>query len=187
MPRKSKRLPTFLQATEPETLLRATSRERDRLLLMVMLMCGLRVSELCKLQVEHLEFERGVLWVREGKGSKDRAGPLPKRLIGPLRGWVGARRTGYVFPSPRGGRLSTRAVQVLVKRTAARAGLVDALANRKYTPHKLRHAFCTRLLDAGVPIHDVRDLMGHSSIAVTDRYSHCAPERLREAVDSVYR
>ena len=63
-----------------------------------------------------------------------------------------------------------------VKRGAVTAGLTGAMDYRKYTPHKLRHAFCTRLLDAKVPIHDVRDLMGHSSVAVTDRYSHCSPE-----------
>jgi site-specific recombinase XerD len=181
-----KKLPTFLDDREPELLLRATETERDRMLLFLMLFLGLRVSEVTKLEIRHLDFSLGFLWVREGKGKKDRCLPIPKKLVGPLRAWVGFRKSGYVFVSPRGGKLAERSVQMLMKRLAVRAGLVDANKARRVTPHKLRHAFCTRLLNAGVPVHEVRDLMGHSSIAVTDRYSHASPEHLRRAVERAY-
>ncbi len=184
--RKSRRLPQFLDPEQPEQLLHVTDRERDRLICLLLLMCGLRVSEVTKLEIGHLDFKRKVLAIRHGKGDKDRFCPLPKRLVGPLRGWVAGRKSGFVFPGRFGGRLTNRAVQLLLKRLAVKAGLPGASESRKFTPHKLRHAFCVRLLEAGVPIHECRDLMGHSSISATDRYAACSPERLRVAIEAPY-
>lgn len=182
-PAVGKKLPTFLMDDEPEKLLRATTRERDRLLLMTGLYLGLRVSELVKLQVEHIDFRRRLLMVREGKGAKDRALPIPSRLVGPLRGWIGGRQEGFVFPSPRGGRLTTRAVQKLVKRIAVAAGLKDALKARRVTPHRLRHCFASRMLERGADINAVKEAMGHSSVAVTSIYLHTSPEHLRQSME----
>lgn len=183
----SRKLPVFLRDDEPERLLAATTRQRDRLMLMTALYVGLRVSELTGLQVPDLDFRRKTLMVRHGKGDKDRAMPIPAKLLGPLRGWVGTRQHGYVFPSPRGERrLSARAVQRLMKRLAVKAGLTDAAKPRRCTPHKLRHSFCTRLLAAGVPIHAARDLMGHNSIATTNVYVHCTGDELRQAIEAPF-
>lgn len=188
MARKPKKLPEFLKAGTPEQLLRGTTRERDRLLLMLAVYMGLRVSELCKLQVPHLDFERAILMVREGKGCKDRAIPIPSRLVGPIRGWIGARAEGFVFPSPRGGRaLTTRAVQLLVKRAAAKAGLPEAGKSRKYHPHALRHVFASRALQNGADINELKELLGHSSIATTQVYLHSDPARLAHVVNSMCR
>ncbi len=182
MPR---RLPLFLKDSEPEQLIRAARRQRDRILLLTGLYCGLRVSELCRLDVADLDFGRRLLFVRQGKCKKDRLVPLPRKLVGPLRGWVGGRTSGPVFPSPRGGRLSIRAVQLLVKRLADEAGLPQARQARYATPHKLRHAYATRLLESGATVYEVRDLLGHSSIAVTEVYLHSDPTRLAKAVDKL--
>lgn len=181
--RKPKRLPKFLQANEPEAMLRATDRQRDRLLLMTLLYLGLRVAELCHLAVEDIDFTRGLVMVREGKGSKDRCLPLPKRLAGPLRGWIGPRQAGPVFPSPRGGELSTRSVQLLVKRMAIKAELRDAAKPRAVSPHKLRHAFASRMLERGATIEAVREALGHASIATTAVYVHCSPDHLRSMME----
>lgn len=177
------KLPAFLHGDEPERLLAATTRERDRLLLMTGLYLGLRVSELVKLEVPHLDFRRRLLFVREGKGGKDRCLPIPKVILGPLRGWVGKRQAGPLFPSPRGGKLTTRAVQLLIKRVAAKAGLRAAKEYRRVTPHKLRHAFATRMLERGADIAAVQAALGHASITTTAVYLHCSPERLREAME----
>ena len=134
--RKPKRLPTFLADREPEALLRGTTRQRDRLLGLTMLYAGPRVSELCHLQVEDMDFARGWLFVREGKGRKDRVLPLSRKIAGPLRGWIGARTTGPVFESSHGGELTPRAVQLMVKRWALAAGLMRAKEVRRFTPHK---------------------------------------------------
>jgi len=181
--RKGRTLPRFLQDREPEELLRGTRVERDRILLMCGLYLGLRASELTKLEVPHIDFRRRVLTVRDGKGDKDRCLPIPGRFAGPLRGFVGKRRAGAVFPSPRGGLLTTRAVQKIVKRAAARAGLAGAGEPRKFTPHKLRHAFASRMLERGATIKEVQEALGHSSIATTEVYLHTSPEHLRGSME----
>jgi len=175
-----------LRDDEPERLLAATTTARDRVLLMTGLYLGLRVSEICKLQIEDVDLRRRVAFVREGKGMKDRAIPIPKPFAPILRGWIGGRQTGYVFPSPRGGRLTNRAVQKLVKRMAAKAGLREAGKPRKYHPHKLRHAYATRLLQTGADIKEVQDLLGHASLQTTMVYVHSTPERLASAVDRLF-
>lgn len=178
-----RKLPTFLAADEPEQLLQATRTQRDRVLLMTMLYQGLRVSELCKLRVEDVDFKRKFLWVRQGKGSKDRCLPLVKRFAPILRGWVGGRQEGWVFPSRKGGRLKPRGVQLLLKRIAEAAGLRNATAPRRVSPHKLRHAFATRMLERGAHIEAVRDALGHASIQTTAVYLHSTPEYLRESME----
>lgn len=179
----ARKLPEFLTEREVDALLRATRTQRDRLILFLMRFVGLRVSEISKLRVEHIDFAGPTLMVREGKGKKDRALPLPKAVAGPLRGWIAARTEGPVFPSRRGGALKPRALQLLLKRLAVAAQLRAATERRRVTPHKLRHAFCSAKIAAGVDVAVVRDLMGHSSIAVTDVYSHATPERLRKAME----
>lgn len=181
-----RKLPRFLGENEPELLLEAATRPRDRLLVLTLLALGLRVSELTKLEVSDLDFQRKTLFVRSGKGDKDRCLPLPKILLGPLRGWVGKRQSGQVFPSPRGGRLTTRAVQLLLKRLAQKAKLPGWDRPRRVNPHKLRHSFATRTLEAGASIYDVKELLGHESIATTQVYLHSTAARLQEVVDRVY-
>jgi len=181
-----RKLPRFMADDDGQAILRATTTQRDRLMLLICRYFGLRVSELCHLKVEDLDFKRRILMVREGKGSKDRAIPMPVKMVGPLRGWIGSRREGYVFPSPRGGALTARAVQLLVKRLAKAAGLHQATAARKYSPHKFRHLYCTHLLHSGADIIEVRDLAGHSSVATTQIYTHSDPKRLQAAVDRLF-
>lgn len=179
----ARRLPLFLKSNEPEMIIRASRRERDRVLLLTALYCGLRVSELSKLDVADLDFDRRTLFVRLGKGKKDRVVPIPQKLVGPLRGWIGSRVSGAVFLSRQGGRLKVRAIQLLVKRLAIAAGIPEAGRLRYATAHKFRHAYATRLLESGATVYEVRDLLGHSSIAVTEVYLHSVPERLAKAVD----
>jgi len=183
--RKSRKLPEIPPWAEIVQLLEATGRQRDRLMLMLGAFMGLRVSEIVKLQVPHLDFGRAMLYVRGGKGDADRAVPIPDFLHGPLRGWIGARRTGPVFTSRKGGGpLTTRGVQHLLKRVAQKAGLPDALKARKYHPHVLRHAAACRWLETdGTTIYDVKELLGHSNVAVTERYLHTTPQRLANVVN----
>jgi integrase len=166
-------------------MLGAATRERDRIIGLVLLYCGLRAAELCALKIIDLDFRRRQLWVRDGKGAKDRTIPLPKKLLGPLRGWCGARRDGYVFPSRQGGgEMKTRTLQLMVKRWATAAGLHRVTEPRAISPHKFRHAYLSRLLESGATIHEVQRLAGHSNLATTSVYLHCVnDDRLRDAVD----
>jgi integrase/recombinase XerD len=182
--RKPRRLPHIPPWDDVLRLLRATDRQRDRLIMMLWAFLGLRVSEVCKLDVDHLDFRRRLLTVRDGKGGKDRAVPLPEFMAGPLRGWCGARKAGPVFTSRQGGgEMTTRALRYLIKRIAVKAGFADATAPRRWHPHALRHAAASRWLEEGASVVEVRDILGHSSIAVTDRYSHANPQRLARVVN----
>lgn len=183
--RRAKKLPYIPPSDELERIVRATTRERDRLMLMLGLYAGLRVSEITKLTVRDLDFSRHLLAVREGKGCKDRVLPIPQFLQAPLRGWVGARRSGPLFPSPQGGgHLTTRAVQYLVKRLAAKAGLEGAAEPRRYHPHALRHGFATERLRRKVNPVVIQKMLGHSNLATTMVYLHVMPEDLREGMDA---
>src|SRR5260370_625404 len=128
-----KHLPTFFLANEPEQLLQATRTERERLILMLFLYAGLRCAELAHLKVQDLDFSRKVIWVRHAKGDKQRMLPMMRRLVGPLRGFVGARREGIVFASRQGGGpLTTRALRFLVKAVAKRAGFKGEALRRAH-------------------------------------------------------
>lgn len=180
----ARKLPVFLDFDEPERLLLAADTWRDRTLCMTLLYLGLRVAEVCALKVADIDFRRRFVMVRQGKGAKDRSLPCPEKLLRPLRGWIGRRQNGYVFPSRQGGgRMTTRSVQLLMKRLAVRAGLRDALVPRRVTPHKMRHSFASRMLERGATINAVKDALGHASIATTQVYLHTSPEHLREAME----
>ena len=181
MPR---RLPTFLRPTELDRLLAAAEKPRDRLILSIGLYLGLRVSEITKLRIEQVDLERACVFVSLGKGQKDRYVPIPAKLLPQLTEWIGEKKEGVLLPSPRGGGpLSTRMVQRMIKRVAAKAGIVDAGKPRAVSPHKLRHEFASRLMRTVADLMTIKDLLGHSSIATTQIYLHTDPDRLRDAVE----
>jgi integrase/recombinase XerD len=184
-PRKPRKLPTIPDFGHLDLILRATTRERDRLMLLVARFMGLRVSEICKLEVGNLSFRKDheFLAIKQGKGAKDRTLPIPSWLVGPLRGWIGPRTAGHVFPSPRGGRLTNRAVQYLIKRLAKRAGLPNWDKPRLLTPHKFRHAFASGKVENGVDLLAVQQMLGHASLATTQVYLHTTPEHLRKMME----
>ena len=180
--RAQKRIPFVPRQGQVDQILAAAKRPRDRLLLEFDLFTGLRVAELCALEVLDVDLDQGQVIVRQGKGGKDRCVPLPARLIEPLRAWIGSRQSGPLFPSPRGGRLSTRAVQKLIKRLAAAAGLPEASKARRFTPHKLRHRYATNLYKKSKNLRVVQTVLGHESIATTEIYTHVEDDDLKQAV-----
>lgn len=115
--RRAKKLAQIPPLDELERIITATSKQRDRLMLLLMHMMALRVSEVVKLEVRHVDFKGKLLFLSQAKGGKDAYLPIPKHLLGPLRGWIGARKEGPVFKSGRGGgKLRPRAVQLLIKK-----------------------------------------------------------------------
>lgn len=190
--RRRRRLPNFLRSAEIDTLTaaaaaaldaattpaRKAAARRDLVVVQTGLQLGLRVSELTKLRVEDLDLDQRTAMVVQGKGGKDRMLPVGEKLFAVLTAWLGERRTGYVFPGRGDARLSTRTLQLRVTALGKRAGLAKRLKC-----HTLRHSFATRLLEKQAGIHEVSELLGHSSIATTQTYIHVVPERLRGAVD----
>lgn len=186
MPRR--RLPRSLPAADTDALVGAAGRTRDRLIVLTLLVCGLRNSELTGLEVPHLDLDAGTVFVSRGKGDKDRSVPCPSWLCDELRSYLAGRATGPVFPSRKGGgRLSGRAVQRLLATLAVRAGLPDAGKPRRANPHRLRHSCAVTLLRSGADIITVRDLLGHGSVATTQVYLHSDGARLKAASEKAFK
>ncbi|OWK46982.1 tyrosine recombinase XerC [Fimbriiglobus ruber] len=189
-PRQDKKLPHFLTVADVGKLLAAPGTgsplaNRDRALLETLYSAGLRVSELCGLNVADVDMTDGVCVVR-GKGKKERLALLGDPAKEALRAWLGQRTlllaeyglgdTPAVFVNKSGGRLTTRSVGRLLIKHLRTAGL-----DPRTTPHTLRHSFATHLLDAGADIRGVQELLGHKSLATTQIYTHVTTTRLQES------
>jgi integrase/recombinase XerC len=185
-PIRRKRLPKALSQSQAAQLLdqdmESRSPLRDRALLEIMYSAGLRVSELVGINQEDLDL-RALTVVVRGKGSKERMCLFGQSARAAVLDYVAGERTAPLIGSPlftnhKGGRLTTRTVQNIVKRWAKRVGLSPEIS-----PHTLRHSFATHLLDGGADLKSVQQLLGHESLATTQIYTAVSVERLRKAVD----
>jgi integrase/recombinase XerD len=143
---------------------------RDRLLFLLMLRCGLRVSEACALTWEAIDLQAGTVRINQGKGRVDRVVYLSADVAQALRRWQKHHSPGpYLFPSPqrRRAHLFRSMVNRLMDQYLAAADLTT-----HYSPHCLRHTFATQLLNAGVPLEVLKELLGHQSLQQTLRYAH---------------
>jgi integrase/recombinase XerC len=191
LPKLEKRLPQFLTEEQMRLLLGAPQRLlenegidahsawRDRLAMELLYGAGLRVSELVALSYGAVDFQSGVARVL-GKGRKERLCPLGRVALAVLVKFRDefARRTdpeAAILVNPDGTRMTVRAVQLMLKRYLAIAGLPLDL-----TPHKLRHSYATHLLNAGADLRLVQELLGHSQLATTQLYTHVSMARLQE-------
>jgi len=167
-PRSETHLPFVPSRSQILAMAGALSNERHKTALLLLYCAGLRVSELTALEVGDVKLERRVLVVRQSKGRKDRFTLLSDRIIPALQEQIGDRSAREpLFPSQAGGSWSTRCVQQFVKRSAKRAGITE-----RVTPHSLRHAFATHLLESGTDLRIIQELLGHSDIRTTTRYTH---------------
>lgn len=175
-PRKPKKLPMVLSSKEVLRLLRAAPSLRDKLLIGLMYATGARVSEVVRLQWRDIDFERNIVAIREGKGRKDRQVMLPMSFRAILeRLSIQSALDGFLFPSTERGRyLSPRTVQRVVHRARAIAAIP-----KDVTPHSLRHAFATHLLENGTDIRFIQKFLGHERLETTTLYTRVA--RLPEA------
>lgn len=185
-PPKGKRaLPEFLTPEQAESLLTAPTSgnaaderpfpERDQLLLELLYGAGLRVAELCHLDVGDITTDE--IRVRSGKGRKDRIVPLGDKAKAALPPYLAVRRPRLadehaLFLNRAGARLSTRSAHRIVKQTSAQRGLPPV------HPHALRHSFATHLLGSGADLRSIQELLGHASLQTTARYAHVDLEYL---------
>jgi integrase/recombinase XerD len=181
------RVPRTLSEAQVEALLGAPQVDtplglRDRTMLELMYASGLRVSELVTLKTVHLGLDEGALRVT-GKGSKERMVPFGAEAHAWLRRYIADGRqailkgqaSAALFVTARGGPMTRQMFWTLVKRHAAAAGIAVPLS-----PHTLRHAFATHLLNHGADLRAVQMLLGHADISTTTIYTHVARERLRQ-------
>ncbi|MCY3002494.1 MAG: tyrosine-type recombinase/integrase, partial [Planctomycetota bacterium] len=162
---------------------------RDRALLEVLYGTGSRISEAVGLDIDDLDLEESSVLLR-GKGGKQRIVPLGSYAKASLADYLTASRpalvsattrTPAVFLNARGGRLTTRALGLIVDKATLSAGL-----SRRLHPHLLRHSFATHLLDAGADLKAVQDLLGHANITTTQIYTHVSIERLRKVYEQAH-
>ena len=181
--KRPKRLPVVLSVEEVAQLLAAARPGRERMLLQTAYACGLRISELLKLQVTDIDSARMVVHVRQGKGAKDRQVPLSVRLLRELRVWWCRHRTKpWLFPgmteASRQRPMNATSVQRLCQKIVARAKL-----KKKATMHTLRHSYATHLLEAGVDVVTLQKLLGHTSLSTTARYLHLSRRQMANLPD----
>ncbi|MDR1044882.1 MAG: tyrosine recombinase XerC [Candidatus Adiutrix sp.] len=189
-PKLPKRQGLFLTERETENLLDQdeepggdeTTRLRDQAVFELIYSTGLRVGELVNLDLEDLDLNGRLIRVRRGKGGKDRLAPFGEPAAEALGAWL-ARRGGWFDPARsgpalflgrRGGRLNDRQVRRVLDARLDRRGL-----DGRYSPHSLRHSFATHLLSAGADLKAIQEMLGHSSLATTEKYTHLDLDRLR--------
>ena len=186
-PRLPKRLPSFLPKDESKDLLdtgaeRSPAGLRDHALLELLYATGLRVSECCGLDLDDVDRRGGSVRVM-GKGGKERVVPAGDAALAALEAWLLIRgeARGALFTNAHGGRLGARSVHRIVKRRARGAGI-----GRRVTPHTLRHTFATHMLGEGADLRLIQELLGHSRLTTTQRYTHVSPEHLMKVYDSAH-
>ncbi|OGP96434.1 MAG: tyrosine recombinase XerC [Deltaproteobacteria bacterium RBG_16_47_11] len=208
-PKVEKTLPTTLTVDEAFRLMESpnsipersseVSKEhclRDRAILELLYSSGLRVSELVGLDLNQLDSDLGIVKVM-GKGRKERIVPVGVKAIEALKAYLekrgvsrglrpGGRASGPegddpIFINSFGGRLTARSVGRLIKKYSRHSGIF-----RKVSPHSLRHTFATHLLDAGADIREIQEMLGHSSLSTTQRYTHVSMGKLMEVYDKAH-
>jgi integrase/recombinase XerC len=157
---------------------------RDRAILELLYSSGLRVSELVGLNTNHLDLDLGIVKVM-GKGRKERIVPVGTKAVESLKAFLDERGLlkgeDPLFINSVGGRLTTRTVGRLIKKYSKHSGIY-----RKVSPHSLRHTFATHLLDAGADIREIQEMLGHSSLSTTQRYTHISMGKLMEIYDKAH-
>ena len=178
-PKKEKKLPEVLSKEEVKKLIGLANNEKSRLMISLLYACGFRVSELVNLRVKDLRFEESVGYVKSGKGKKDRVFNIPEFLLEDLKKQVENQKQNnkeFLFTSPSTGtRLSSRNIQKIMENLVLKAGI-----NKKVHPHTLRHSFATHLLEDGVDIRKIQELLGHTDLSTTQIYTHISTEELKK-------
>ena len=179
LPRYEKKLPVIMSPAEVKLLLETPKNLAHRAILTTMYAAGPRISEVAKLKVADIDSSRNVIWIRGGKGRKDRQTLLPPRLLELLRAYLRWRQpTGVALPRSKTWPADLLRVHLPRLSGAARkAGIVKPVH-----PHSLRHAFATHLLEAGVNLRTIQILLGHSKLETTARYLHVTDTAVRSTI-----
>ena len=195
-PKQEKHIPSFLSVDDMFRLVEKPGKsdilaQRDSAILEVLYSCGIRVSELVGLDVDDLDFNLGIIKVK-GKGKKERIVPIGTKAIEALNDYldnivelrekvVDKGLDNPVFLNFRGKRLTTRSVARIVKKHVLQCGIM-----RDISPHSIRHTFATHLLDAGADLRSIQELLGHTSLATTQKYTHISIDKLMDVYDKAH-
>lgn len=173
--KRTQRLPVVLSRAEIESLIGSIQNPKHKLMISLAYGAGLRVSEVVNLKVKDLQLDELTIHLKQSKGNKDRLTVMPENLVNDLRNLIAGKDANeFVFHSERGGRLTTRTVQKVFERA-----LKNADIKKDATLHSLRHSFATHLLENGVDVRYVQELLGHKNIRTTQIYTHVMNSNIR--------
>ena len=178
-PKKEKRIPIVLNKEEIQKLLNTIPNPKTKLMLSLMYACGLRVSELVNLKILDLDFMEKIGQVRQAKGKKDRIFNIPYVLYDKLNEQAKKQKENnqeYLFSGPKG-KLSIRNIEKITRLAAKSSGI-----QQKVHCHTFRHSFATHLLENGIDIRIIQELLGHSNLATTEIYTHVSNEKIKKVI-----
>ena len=174
VPKRPQKIPELLTRAEVAQIILAPDNLKHRTLLMTCYGCGLRVSELVAIKMGHIDGERRLLRVEQGKGAKDRYVVISETLLTQLRRyWQHYRPTEWLFP----GQSPHQSLTITTPQKIFRAAKHGAGIQKNGGIHSLRHAYATHQLEAGLPVHQLQRLLGHRQIQATLRYVHWLPQQ----------
>ena len=183
-PKRPQSSPKYLSEEEAHAILEAAAKAsvRDYAILTLLSYSGMRVSELCNLTLDSIDFNSSIVFIKSGKGDKDRIVVVEEKTLNALKEYLKTRKTpkqnsntDIFFVSQKEYPITPRQIQRLVKKYSTLAGI-----RKKVTPHVLRHTLATTLLKHGADIRIIQKILGHSSIATTQIYTHVDEETLKE-------
>lgn len=173
--KRSKSLPVVLSRTDIDMILNATNNPKHRLMLALAYGAGLRVSEVVSLRVCDLDLHELTLHIKQAKGQKDRISVVSEKLVAELQSFTaGKAGDDPLFPSEQGGTLTTRTAQKIFEHALEKSDV-----QKPATFHSLRHSFATHLLENGVDVRYVQELLGHQNIRTTQLYTHITNPMLK--------
>jgi integrase/recombinase XerD len=176
-PRRIRKLPKVLSKEEVKAILVAHGNSKHRMMLSLVYACGLRSGEWLNIKPGDIDSRRGIIFIRQGKGRKDRIVPLPQKLLDPLRDYYKAYRpTHWLFEGQKPGtRYSPKSLQSVLKQAVNKAGI-----RKKVTLHWLRHSYATHLLESGTDLRYIQELLGHKSSRTTEIYTHVSTKNIQD-------
>ncbi len=183
--KKEKLLPTVLNQNEVAKLLHSIVNIKHRTIFYILYSAGLRLSEVIKLKPADIDYDRKMLFVKGGKGKKDRYSIISNKALKLLKTYTKMYKIGkWLFPGLRNEfHISKRSVQKIMERTVIKVGI-----NKKASVHTLRHSFATHLLESGIDIRYIQELLGHKSSKTTEIYTHvslCHLKSIKNPLDNI--
>ena len=173
--KRNLRLPVILSRDEINRLINLIKNNKYRLMVSIAYGAGLRVSEVIDLKIKDVNLDELTIHIKQAKGQKDRITIIPEKLKQDISSLVNLRdKDDYVFASERGGKLTARTAQIIFEKALAGAGI-----QKEATFHSLRHSFATHLLENGVDVRYVQELLGHANIRTTQIYTHVTNPAIR--------
>jgi len=181
--KKESKIPEILNKKEISEIINNITNLKHKLIVQLIYSAGLRVSELISLKPKDIDIERKIIYIRQGKGAKDRISLFPESIKGDfLKYLLQFNPQYYLFESNRSKKYSTKSIEKILEKASIK------VIGRKIRPHILRHSFATHLLEQGIDIRKIQRLLGHKNLRTTQIYTHVANsdiENIKSPLDTL--